>query len=380
MIDKIDFLRPRLVGDRFDGHAIPLEVLKDFSVLEDLIIEVAKWHYRKEHESRKRIPKGFKEQVSLDVVSIEEGSAIPKIVLSVATTFGMLFPNDFRDYFEMAKESIITAVDSANKGLPVTGLTDSHLAYFDRIGRSLREGESIELNYPETSKLARIDQETRKILTLSAKTAKGYTSELKVRGTIFAVDNLEQTFSLQLRDGKKIGAPMQQEHQEMIVDALRPGFSGKKYFVDGIARYDRNQKLIEFAYIKELSPIDPLDVSCRLDDFRNLQNGWYDGSKGKGFVGSDLDWLANKFDQNYPDSLPLPYLYPTGDGGVQAEWSLLGIEVSLEIDLKAKVGHFHSLNIETGQEDSGDISLADKEGWHEVAMYIKQYTEDKRFG
>jgi hypothetical protein len=36
------FLTPRLVGDRFEGHAIPLEVLKDFAVLEEMIVEVAK--------------------------------------------------------------------------------------------------------------------------------------------------------------------------------------------------------------------------------------------------------------------------------------------------------------------------------------------------
>ena len=30
MTENIDFLNPRLVGDRFNGHSIPLEVLKDF--------------------------------------------------------------------------------------------------------------------------------------------------------------------------------------------------------------------------------------------------------------------------------------------------------------------------------------------------------------
>ena len=45
MPETIEFLSPRLVGNRFDQHSIPLEVLKDLAALEELIVEVAKWHY-----------------------------------------------------------------------------------------------------------------------------------------------------------------------------------------------------------------------------------------------------------------------------------------------------------------------------------------------
>jgi len=57
MTENIEFLNPRLIGDRFTGHSIPLEVLKDLSALEELLVEVAKWHYRTDNPQRKRIPK-----------------------------------------------------------------------------------------------------------------------------------------------------------------------------------------------------------------------------------------------------------------------------------------------------------------------------------
>ena len=63
MPETIEFLSPRLVGKRFDQHSIPLEVLKDLSALEELIVEVAKWHYLRANKDRKRIPKGFVDQV-----------------------------------------------------------------------------------------------------------------------------------------------------------------------------------------------------------------------------------------------------------------------------------------------------------------------------
>ena len=32
-----EFLRPRLVGRRFDEHTLPLDILKDFSALEEML-------------------------------------------------------------------------------------------------------------------------------------------------------------------------------------------------------------------------------------------------------------------------------------------------------------------------------------------------------
>jgi hypothetical protein len=43
------FLKPRFVGKRFDNHSLPLEILKDLAVLEELIIEVAKREYIKKN-------------------------------------------------------------------------------------------------------------------------------------------------------------------------------------------------------------------------------------------------------------------------------------------------------------------------------------------
>jgi hypothetical protein len=76
MSETIDFLQPRFVGDRFTGHALPLEILKDLVALDELIVETAKWLYLEENQNRKRIPKGFLEGISLKLVEVEEGSAI----------------------------------------------------------------------------------------------------------------------------------------------------------------------------------------------------------------------------------------------------------------------------------------------------------------
>ena len=68
-----DFLRPRLVGKRFEGHSIPLELLGDLAVLEAMVIEVAKWRYLQDNPNRKRSPRKFTEGISLTLTSVEQG-------------------------------------------------------------------------------------------------------------------------------------------------------------------------------------------------------------------------------------------------------------------------------------------------------------------
>jgi hypothetical protein len=81
-----EFLRPRLVGARFEGGVIPLEVLADLAGLSELLIETAKWKFLEANPGRKRWPRGFTTGIELKLTGIDKGSAIPKIALSIAAT------------------------------------------------------------------------------------------------------------------------------------------------------------------------------------------------------------------------------------------------------------------------------------------------------
>jgi hypothetical protein len=58
MEEKI-FIAPKLKGSRFEDHSLPVNILEDFTSLEDLLIEVAKGIYLGENVNRKRVPRGF---------------------------------------------------------------------------------------------------------------------------------------------------------------------------------------------------------------------------------------------------------------------------------------------------------------------------------
>jgi hypothetical protein len=88
---------------------------------------------------------------------------------------------------------------TAEHNLPVNEfLTDSHLAYFDRIGRSQREGESLELNAANRERPARLNRSTRKYLTLAAASAEGYTDEVSLRGIVTEASVRKNSFELQV--------------------------------------------------------------------------------------------------------------------------------------------------------------------------------------
>src|ERR1019366_66318 len=361
------FLSPRLVGARFEGGAIPLEVLADFAVLEEMIVEIAKWKYREEHPERKRVPRGFTDGISLKITGIGEGSAIPFINLVVATT---LLPLS-QPYFNEAKSALIGAIGAAEHDAEITRfLPQKLLGYFDRFGRSLSEGEAIEFTESSRTSPAKLTKETRRKLLL-ASSEDEVTNEIDIHGVIPEADQETHSFTIRLMDGTKVKAPLGRQHFDAIVEAFNSYKQGMRLRIYGSGRFDRFNRLKGIASVEHVSLLDPLDVSVRTDELRMLKTGWLDG-KGEALSHDGLQWLAELFDVYFPDDLPMPYLYPTPEGGVRAEWPLKPHESSLDIDLVKHIGTWHSLNLDNDAERSTAMNMDDPKSWLELASDIRQ--------
>ena len=98
-----EFLRPRLTGARFEGGAIPLDMLNELPALGEMIVAVAKWRYFQDHPDRKRTPRGFAESASLRLTGVEEGSAIPVIDLASVSPSPSRRPTTPRDTWRIRK-------------------------------------------------------------------------------------------------------------------------------------------------------------------------------------------------------------------------------------------------------------------------------------
>ena len=228
-----EFLRPRLIGPRFDQGKVPLEMLSDLAVLRELIMEVAKWRYLEANPSRKRSARGFADGVSITLTGIDKGSAIPIIDVefhhprwpSTPQLPGM--PGHYERYFNEARDSIIDAIAAAEtNSLTEEYLPEKCLAYFDRIGRGLRGEDSIEFISPARSSSARLTKESRRRLVLASRISE-MTDEVRLRGYIPEADQDRMSFELLLLEGKKVSATMDVQHQEIILDVFN-GYKGER--------------------------------------------------------------------------------------------------------------------------------------------------------
>jgi len=370
------FLAPRLVGERFKNHAIPFDMLKDLAVLEALLIEAAKWKYLQANPDRKRVPRGFAEAVSLELQAIHTGSSIPVIGLKKTET-GILSPelDPHYSYFIQAREAIFEAVQAASQQGVSQALPAHLLSYFDTLGRSLREDECLEFNSQQPQTPARLTPQTRQRL-LEASRMKEWTKDITLRGYVPEADQDKMSFDLLLLStGQRIRAPLDFQHQETILEAFNGYRDQKKILLRGIGRYNRASKLQSLDSVEHVTLLDEQDPGARLDEFRNLKTGWLHG-KGRSLSTQGLDWLTHQFDVHYPETAPTPYLYPTAEGGVQAEWSLGVYELSLEIDLVTHQAQWHLLNLNTENDQLEVLDLNKTSGWQYLVSSLIQLASE----
>jgi len=359
-----EFLNPRLVGKRFDGHTVPLEMLKDFSALEEMVVEVAKWKFRQAHPDSKRVQRNFSQGIELHLAQIKDGSAIPAIVLM--TTDALTAGN--AQYFEHARVEIVAAIEQAAQG-KIPALPSHLLSYFDRFGRSLRVDECIVFDR-ETQNPISYTQELRKRLVQFAQ-VETWTEEVALRGRIPAINQDKLGFQLELRDGTKLPAPLTDQHWAAVLDAVNGYRAGSYVLLQGVVKKDRLGQMQAFETVEHISPLDPLDVTLRLAALAELAPGWLNG-KGHAPDPNHTQWLAAAFEDNFDTNLPLPYLYPTSEGGIQAEWSISDWEASLEIDLHTKSATFQAFNLVTRELHEHDLVLTTGAGWQQINTILYQ--------
>ena len=106
-----------------------------------------------------------------------------------------------------------------------------------------------------------------------------------------------------------------------------------------------------------------MDVGSRLDELRDLQDGWLDGD-GVAPDHAGLDWLSGVFKMYYPDDVQLPHTYPTEDGGISLEWSSDAWEIDIEVDLKKHTGEWYAFDKnDKNCEEEKNLELDRPDDW-----------------
>ncbi|GAB4524788.1 MAG: hypothetical protein Tsb0020_42870 [Haliangiales bacterium] len=374
-MDQTDFLKPHLKGERFKGAAIPLEMLRDLALLEEMVTEVAKWVYLQRHPGRTRSPRGFTGGVEFRLTRVEDGSAIPVISLDFAeVSLPAVLPTIEQCYVD-ARDAIVGVMAEAQDQVTPTKLPPKYLAYFDRFGRSLQDDEAIEFTIEGRPTPVRFTRVTRKRLVDASK-LQSTTEEVILRGGIHEANQETMSFELRLVDGRKASGPISEEYRDSIMDAFNGYRDGIRVAIRGIARFSRAGRLEDIVDVDSVSLLDPLDVAARVDELRSLKDGWLEGH-GEAPSDAALTWFTDTFDTQFDDELPLPYVFPTEAGGLRLEWELGGADISVDMDLQARRGEYHSLAPDGSTETTGTLELGVAAGWAKLrSLLLKEQGEE----
>lgn len=347
-VTRDEFLKPVLKGRRYDDHSIPLEVLTEFAAYRNIVIELAKYLYRQGHADRKRLPRGFTEQLSLKITKIERGSAVAVIEREYDAT---LDHPEFIQARDLVDETISRV--AANKG---TDLPEYIISLFDSFGKTLADDESMFLCKPgqPVDQATRYSKEIRgKILSINRRPVQG---SVMVSGHISSVDVLSQKFLVQVDEKTIISGQYSTEFESPIREACH-SFETDEVVLAGIgtvnpdrtiSKIDKIQHIVRIKGDGSLQSVPSLD-EC-LANISQLEDGWFDGEEGKTVSIDLVDAVKATFSGMFEQhGVPFPYLYPIIDGGIRAEWSWGDWEVSMDFLSKETPLNIHATLVSGNQ-------------------------------
>ncbi len=336
---KEPFIQPRFQGPRFEEHTLPLSAAKDLAAYEELLLELAKHLFRQKEQGRTRVPKGFASGFSLHLERIDEGSTKSVLVamMSAAQLFTHL-PAEITEAREM-----INAVIATEEGQPLPADFPKELySYFNRVGRSLKEGESIEWASESATNKSVLTRGKR--IRLARAHRETYEDEADVMAKVEELDAKKKTGILRVSEKEAVpfvfGDPFFAELKEAL------GNDRVHVRLKGIGVFDINDRLSTIIEIDQLETVLHYALVSAIDGLLSLKDGWLEGS-GVAPSSENLSWLTNEVVKSLPETLEYPSVVPTQEGNVVFEWIRPHARIELEINFDGRRLELYSSNIAT---------------------------------
>ena len=99
------------------------------------------------------------------------------------------------------------------------------------------------------------------------------------------------------------------------------------------------------------------ELMCRLDEFREMENGWLGSGSGIAPRDDHLTWLAQMVSEHFPPNLPMPHTYPTPDGNIEMEWGIGNYCMILEINLTLRSARLFRFVDDSNDDDVETLTI-----------------------
>jgi hypothetical protein len=366
-------------GDRFRA-AMPVEVLPELAAYQELVVSVAKGMYARRNPQRKRLPNGFVDSFRLTLERVEEGSAIPVVLRETTPATYALVAKLGLDYFEEARqvvESSIRAAVSDLETLPVD-MSPEVLAKFNAFGKTLKDDDAIVVAPPESREGARYTKAIRRKLVLRVQ--ESIEEPVTIVGSVISVGR-EPTYLFEIRQLASYVKVEIRSSKPFFEQAVRALTEETLVSVSGTGLFDRRGELTKMTDVSDMSlaeefvarPGCALPIDQQVASFEHLAPGWYN-PKSPGFDPVDLKWTARLFKAVVQAfDLPNPYVYPTPDGGVRAEWTADQWEVAVTIDAKNRRTEVFATEVSTGEVHENAFMLDEAGSESMMGRFLAQH-------
>ena len=375
----------RYVGARFDKRRLPLDVLPDLSAFRDLLVSYVKAEWRAVHINRERLPKGFEKSIAFDLVSIEDGSAVPKLEWDREAA-QLLLP-DFKDELEILVEKsyskVLSLIESASGSQDSVELTSENIRALNRFGSSLLPGEKIEFpgRLGADGNVVYLDTERRKRLITRGRDS--YQTRFedvgKLLGSEIDTQGISGWIMVNTVEHGTIRIPVSPER-------VRDDFDGN---IEADVQFrlmvelDNNDA---FRSVVEVFDVDVIDAEVvanlahcrnRIADLRSLQDGWHDGS-GKAPTAAAAA-TASRLLGRKPRMAGNYSIFPTDAGGLLFEFVRSGWDYAIEIGPE---GTLVIYGVETGGPEDLETEALDADSDEFLKQFdrVTEGADDRRNG
>lgn len=391
-IDIEFFTRLAIHGPRFDQHLVyegdentqllDVDVLPDLKVYRDLIVTIAKALYLR-RTKKSRVRPHFESEFQLNLFKTRPGSAAPELVRTHRNPRPgrphqlhlVQGPDDFDDARKLLEYTVQYLHDHNTLPQEFPREAIEKLASF---GSGLGDADVIELapNRPESNERAPYNKLLReRVKSLAEQREYMRVDEVgDFHGAQFSPRRELKISTVALGTVK---VPFLSTTEPLIADLVRDR-RFTRIRVNGMA-YVSAKHGVEFdgfpllTIEPDLPPTLIKAMDARLKELAELEAGWLDG-EGQPLSKSGLDWLRGiLLGAMAHNSLPMPMLTPTDEGGANASWHRRPWYVTAEFNLSSKSAYLHAADVVEKSIREMDLSFVpnEDEAIERLAMFVK---------
>jgi hypothetical protein len=350
-------LEPHFEGRRFRQNTLPFSLLRDLEALQGIILEIAKSDYRQSHPTRQRIPRGFSDQLELHL-STRGGSFVAEVAL--ITDDDLLEGCDPRmQRARAACDRFLEAlahVQGGRQGHP-SSLPETAWAYVEKFGRGLLPDEGIRMAGAGSGEV-RLTREIRRQLLLNRPGSKQLTEEVEIAAKVVEVRPREHVMPVELKDGRVIPCVINDQQVADLGPVRVADFGSRWALIRGIGLLDGSQQIVRVEEANSIELLDPLDPIVQIEQLKQLPTGWLDG-EGEPPSAQLLDQIGAWLEKHLGSEQALPRLYPTPEGGVEAEWLIGRLDLSIEFDPNTSTVQWHAMDLDRDSVEEDIVPLHD---------------------